>query len=249
MNQPKDLFSKQAAAYRQYRPEYPKELYEYILQHVKGRESAWDCGTGNGQVAVVLADYFQEVDATDISENQLKNAIEKENVYYLLTRAEHTHFDKDTFDLITVAQALHWFNFETFYQEVRRVAKPGAVLAVWGYGLFRVVPEIDKIIDDFYKNITGPYWDQERRYIDDQYKSIPFPFQQPEEGTKQFTIIKPWTIADLEGYLNTWSAVQHYIKERGESPVGALMDQIDGLWPAGEVKDVRFPVFMKLGLL
>ncbi|WP_224997299.1 class I SAM-dependent methyltransferase [Cesiribacter sp. SM1] len=246
MKQPKDLFSKQAAAYRQYRPEYPLELYDFILRHVKGRESAWDCGTGNGQVAAVLADYFQEVDATDISENQLKNAIDKDNVYYQVVRAEQTPFDKNTFDLITVAQAIHWFNFDAFYNEVRRVSKKGAVLAVWGYGLFRVDPEVDRIIDYFYKQTTGPYWDNERRYIDEEYRTIPFPFQ--EEGErKSFTISRQWTLAELEGFLKTWSAVQHYMKEKGENPVKALIEQVQSVWMPGEIKEVSFPVFMRLG--
>ncbi len=246
LKQPKDLYSKQAAGYRQYRPVYPLELYDYILRHVKGRESAWDCGTGNGQVAGALADYFQEVEATDISESQLKNAIDKDNVYYQLVRAEQTPFDKNTFDLITVAQAIHWFNFEAFYNEVRRVSKKGAVLAVWGYGLFRVNEEVDSIIDHFYKHTIGSYWDTERRFIDEEYKTIPFPF--PEEGEqKTFTISRQWTLEELEGFLKTWSAVQHYLKEKGDNPVKALIEQVQPVWKPGEIKEVSFPVFMRLG--
>ncbi|AHM63495.1 methylase involved in ubiquinone/menaquinone biosynthesis [Flammeovirgaceae bacterium 311] len=246
LKQPKDLFSRQAAAYRQYRPVYPPELYEFILRQVKDRESAWDCGTGNGQVAGVLSEYFQEVEATDISENQLRNAVEKHNVFYQLVRAENTYFDKNSFDLITVAQAIHWFNFEAFYNEVRRVAKKGAVLAVWGYGLFRINPEIDRMVNEFYTTTIGAYWDAERRYVDDEYRTIPFPF--PEEGEhKSFTISKQWTLAELEGYLNTWSAVQHYERERGENPVKALIEQVQSIWQAKEVKEVSFPVFMRLG--
>lgn len=246
LSQPKDLFSKQAAAYRKYRPEYPQELYDYVLRQVEGRESAWDCGTGNGQVAAVLADYFYEIEATDISENQLINAIEKTNVYYQLCQAEKTQFDDNTFDLITVAQAIHWFNFEKFYKEVRRVAKARAVIAVWGYGLFQVDPEVDALVDTFYRDVIGPYWDSERRYIDEEYGSIPFPFKEIE-GKKAFTIHKQWTLADLEGYLNTWSAVQKYIDARGENPVGALLESLQPIWPSSESRKVIFPVFLKLG--
>ena len=246
MRQPKDLFSKQAAAYRQYRPEYPQELYDHILKFVKERDSAWDCGTGNGQVAAVLADYFQEVEATDISQSQLKNAIEKENVFYQLCQAEKTHFDDNAFDLVTVAQAIHWFHFEAFYKEVRRVAKPKAVIAAWGYGLFRVNPEVDALVDSFYKNVIGPYWDSERRYIDDDYRSLPFPFREIGDK-KNFTIHKQWTRADLEGFLNTWSAVQKYIEVNGGNPVGTFLERLQPVWPAEASMEVKFPVFLKLG--
>jgi ubiquinone/menaquinone biosynthesis C-methylase UbiE len=246
VRKPKDLFSKQAAAYRQFRPEYPPKLYTLILKHVQGREAAWDCGTGNGQVAAVLADYFDEVEATDISVSQLKNAIEKENVYYQLCQSEKTHFDDNTFDLITVAQAAHWFHFEDFYKEVRRVAKSSAIIAIWGYGLFRVNPEIDALIDTFYSEVTGPYWDSERRYIDDEYRSLPFPFR--EIGTdNSFTILKTWTLADLEGFLNTWSAIQHYVEAKGENPIGRLLTKLKPHWPAEERREVSFPIFLKLG--
>lgn len=246
VRQPKDLFSKQAAAYRLYRPEYPKELYDQILTHVKGRESAWDCGTGNGQVAAVLAEYFQEVEATDISQNQLKNAIDKENLFYQLCQAEKTQFDDNAFDLITVAQAIHWFHFEDFYKEVRRVAKSEAVIAVWGYGLFRISPDVDALIDDFYHTVVGPFWDKERRYIDDEYRSLPFPFKEIGEK-KSFTIHKQWSLAELEGYLNTWSAVQKYIDAHGENPISPFIKRVQPLWGKGKSRDVEFPLFLKMG--
>ena len=242
----KDLFSKQAAEYRLYRPEYPQELYIHIMEQVEETEAAWDCGTGNGQVAAALSDFFEEVEATDISESQLRNAIEKYNVFYQLCRAEKTHFEDSTFDLITVAQAVHWFNFEGFYKEVRRVAKPRAVIAVWGYGLFQINPEIDALLHDFYKNVTGPYWDRERRHIDEEYKNIPFPFKQIG-GKKDFTIMKQWSLADLEGFLNTWSAVQKYLEVKDENPVTKFMQQLEKVWPEAETKEVKFPIFLKMG--
>src|SRR5947209_15554910 len=106
---PKDLFSSQADVYAKYRPTYPQELFDYILRFVKERESVWDCATGNGQAANVLANYFQTVEATDISEAQLKNAVKKENIYYQICPAERTPFADNSFDLITVATAYHWF--------------------------------------------------------------------------------------------------------------------------------------------
>lgn len=242
----KDLFSQQAEAYRKHRPVYPQALYDYILQEVKEREAAWDCGTGNGQVAAALAGYFQEIEATDISENQLKNAEEKANVFYQLCQAESTYFDEDTFDLITVAQAIHWFDFESFYTEVRRVAKPGAVIAIWGYGLFRINPQIDALVDDFYTNVTGPYWEHERTYIDEQYKTIPFPFNEIKVA-EHFSIEKEWSLDELRGFLNTWSSVQKYIKQKGKNPVDGFIESLKPLWPEEASYTAVFPIFLRMG--
>lgn len=244
----KDFFSKQAALYRLYRPTYPPELYQHILAQVNAREAAWDCGTGNGQVAAVLAEYFQEVEGTDISENQLKNAIEKPNIFYQLCQAERTHFDAESFDLITVAQAVHWFNFDAFYAEVRRVARPAAVLAVWGYGLFRIDAEVDKRVDDFYQRVVGPYWDPARHYIEEAYQTIPFPFNEIE-GNNSFTIHKRWSLAELEGFLNSWSAVQQYVQEQGQNPVRPFIESLKSVWGGESRKEVRFPIFLRMGRL
>ncbi|HEX6226203.1 MAG TPA: class I SAM-dependent methyltransferase, partial [Chryseolinea sp.] len=122
----KDLFSSHSKIYAAFRPTYPKALYEFIFQHVGGKNSAWDCATGNGQVAKYLSYYFDKVYATDISQQQLDQAAREENIFYSKTPAERTGFPDDQFDLITVAQALHWFDRDSFYSEALRVAKPNA---------------------------------------------------------------------------------------------------------------------------
>ena len=129
----KDLFSKQADLYARYRPTYPKQLYEYIFTFVKEKNTAWDCATGNGQAAVVLADYFTKVIASDISAAQIERAIPKKNIEYIVCPAESTPFEENTFDLVTVAQAYHWIKWKEFKKEVMRVCKPGAVIAAWMY--------------------------------------------------------------------------------------------------------------------
>src|SRR5688572_25795277 len=194
----KDNFSHQADAYAKYRPGYPPELFAFILDNVKGRETAWDCGTGNGQTAKELAQYFQKVEATDISQKQLDNAAQVPNINYSLQPAEQTNFPDDHFDLITVSQALHWFRFNEFYAEVRRVAKPGGWLAVWTYTRLPISPEIDELIgNEFYKKIVGEYWDRERRYVDENYMTIPFPLAEIE--CPRFSITLRWTIDELAG--------------------------------------------------
>lgn len=243
-NDMKDLFSQHAAGYAAFRPTYPEALYDFVLEHVKERHAAWDCGTGNGQVAGDLAKHFAKVFATDTSLKQLENAAPAPNIQYVQAPAESTAFPDNSFDLVTVGQAIHWFNIPAFCREAVRVAKPGAVMAVWGYGLLSVNEEIDRLIADFYRNIVGSYWDPERKLVDEHYRTIPFPFE--EIPAPSFSFSFQWTPAALQGYLTTWSAVQKYINDRGVNPVHKLMEEIMPLWK-GERMEVRFPLFLRCG--
>src|SRR3954471_16590893 len=153
---PKDLFSQQSSLYARYRPGYPRALYDHIFSRLNSLETAWDCATGNGQVASVLADHFKTVFATDQSEKQLREAIKKPNIIYSRQAAETTDFQDQSFDLVTVGQAYHWFSFPDFQREVKRVARPGALIAIWGYKLCTVNDKIaNDIILDFYNNVVG----------------------------------------------------------------------------------------------
>jgi len=242
-----DLFSGHASLYAAFRPTYPDALYEFIFRHLKDNSTAWDCATGNGQVAQYLAKHFKKVYGTDISQQQLDNAFTASNIEYSLSPAEKTSFKDHQFDLITVGQALHWFNREQFYEEVKRVGKPGSLLAVWGYALLYIEPGIDAITLDFYENIVGPYWDNARRLVEQEYKTIPFPFEEIE--TPSFSIDVRWTLQHLTGYLESWSATQKYMKANHTNPVPPLIERIKSLWPEGETKSVSFPVFLRLGRL
>src|SRR5258706_9304965 len=108
LNMSKDLFSDHARQYAAFRPVYPMELYDFIFQYVTRFENAWDAGTGNGQVARVLGQSFKNVFATDISAKQIENAVQSENIFYSV-QWEQTSFPPQTFDLICVSQAIHWF--------------------------------------------------------------------------------------------------------------------------------------------
>jgi ubiquinone/menaquinone biosynthesis C-methylase UbiE len=241
---PIDRFSGHAGLYAQFRIDYPDELYDSILKRVPNPRRAWDCATGNGQVAGALADRFEQVDATDISETQLLLAVRKPNISYQLSTAEQTPFDDHTFDLITVAQALHWFNVNAFHQEVRRVAKPNAVIAEWGYGLAQIADNLDPILLDFYRNRVGPYWDPQRKHIDAAYSTLPFPFANVEQPT--FEVRRSWTLDRFLNYLRTWSAVRQYIHENEDDPVGMLGEVLVKDWGEGE-REIVFPVFSRIG--
>ena len=236
----KDYFSTQSQAYAAFRPTYPDELYQFILRHVRNKSNAWDCATGNGQVAKQLAKYFTKVYATDISKQQLDHAIRKDNIVYSLGRAEKTGFHVHQFDLITVAQALHWFDREAFYEEVRRVCKPLGILAVWGYSMLTIEPVIDNLVLEFYNGTVGPYWDSARRLVEEEYRSIEFPFERIQSPA--FDIKVKWTLNQLAGYLSSWSATQNFITDKGYDPVEPFMKGVRRIWPEGE-KQVTFPIF------
>jgi SAM-dependent methyltransferase len=241
----KDNFSAQAKDYSTFRPTYPPEMIEYIVSFVKDKNTALDVATGNGQVAKELAKYFKQVYATDMSGKQIENAEKADNITYKVEQAEKTGFDDNQFDLITVAQAIHWFDFDAFYKEVKRLLKPGGIIAVLGYGLFQTNEHSHKILSHFYHDIVGPYWDAERCYLDENYETIPFPFDEFE--VKKFEANFNWSIEQLTGYLETWSAVQHYKKKNNaENPVDLIREELKESWEKSD-KQVTFPLLLRVG--
>lgn len=240
----KDNFSKQAESYARHRPGYPSDLISYLLGCVKGHACAWDCGTGNGQFATLLAPHFARVMATDISATQLSHAPQIANVQYICAPAGDELFEDASCDLITVAQAIHWFDFEAFYRQVNRVLKPGGILAVIGYGLVKVDPAVDKVVADLYHRVLKGYWDAERSYIDEHYMTIPFPFT--ELQAPRFESHYRWSCDDFLGYLGTWSAVQHYRDKNTSDPIALIREDLCKSWGQGE-KEVRFPILLRVG--
>jgi len=248
MQSPKDLFSSNAAFYARYRPLYPPELYRFILSHVKEKNAALDCGTGNGQCAAVLAEHFKEVEATDISQKQIANAASKPNLHYHVCPAEKTPFADNSFDLITCATAVHWFQFSEFFSEMKRVAKNNAVFACWAYNVLQTdKDELNKIIREFYWQTIHSYWDPERSHVDAEYKTIPFPFEEmPNPG---FTTQVEWDLDWLRGYFFTWSAVQHYIENNNADPINKLMKKIRSIFDENVKLKIYFPIFMRIGII
>jgi SAM-dependent methyltransferase len=243
----KDNFSRDSKAYATFRPAMPGELYQFIFKHVKTFGLAWDAGTGNGQTAVELAKVFKEVIATDISENQLSHATQMPNIIYRKEAAEHSSISEGSVDLITIAQAIHWFNFEGFYTEVRRVAKPGGVIAAFTYSLFEVDDkEVNDLVQHFYWNETQPYWDAERKLVDEFYSTIPFPFA--EITAPAFSMEYKWNIQQILGYMNTWSATLHYQRQTGKNMVGELLKaKMEAITSQGTELRVKFPIHLRIG--
>lgn len=240
-----DLFSEQADYYARYRPIYPDELYDFIFDHLQEKRYAWDCGTGSGQVAVYLSDHFQKVCASDISSRQMEHAEQKKNIEYHNVPAEDSGFPADYFDLITVAQAIHWFDFDRFYDEVRRTASENALLAVFGYGRITINPEVDPVIHQFYEDAFSKDFKEIRNYVNSEYQTIPFPFT--EIPSPSFAINLEWTANDLEGFFNSWSAVQKLKTQHNSNPVPEIMQKVIGDLTSGNSFEVKFPVFLRLG--
>jgi len=244
----KDHFSARADAYTRYRPTYPPALFSWLAGLVDRRELAWDCGCGNGQAALGLAPHFERVIGTDPSEQQIANAVPHERIRYAVTAAEKSGLDPASVDLVVVAQALHWFDFPRFYAEVRRVVRPGGVLAAITYGEVRVAGEADAVVSRFYHETIGPYWPPERRHVDEGYRSIPFLF--PEIAAPPFAMEGEWTLKHLLGYLGTWSAVKEYERTTGADPLAAVASELAAAWgdPQRPLR-VSWPLALRVGRL
>lgn len=242
----KDHFSDHASEYATARPGYPPALFTYLAALPARRGLAWDCGTGNGQAAGQLAEHFVRVIATDASAEQLAHAPPHPRVEYRRAPAEASGLEAGSVDLVTAAQALHWFDFERFYAEVRRVLAAGGALAVWTYKLLSVTPEVDRILVPFATGTVGPCWPPERRYVDEEYRTLPFPFA--EEPAPRFTQVERWDLGRLLGYVATWSAVKRYAKRHGEDPLPALARGLAEAWGnPDQVREVALPIYLRVG--
>lgn len=239
-----DLFSKQAATYQKHRPASPPALFEYLAGLINEHQLAWDCGTGNGQAAIGLADYFEKVYATDPSEQQINHAIAHPGIIYKIERAELCGLADKSTDLVTVANALHWFDFPKFYAEVKRVLKPGGVIAAWTYGHTTIEPGIDTLLKHYHDNVVGEFWQDENRLIDKNYSTIPFPFE--EISSPPFSTHKILSMDDFIGLMRSWSATQKYIDAYKADPIQQVMKELRDIWKT-ESKTARWDLILKVG--
>lgn len=241
-----DHFSKVATNYASFRPSYPDELFDWLASVAPQRRLAWDCGAGSGQATIALAARFERVLGTDISAAQLASAPALPNVEYRVAPAEDSGLQTGSIDLITVAQALHWFDLPKFYAEVRRVLRPRGVIAVWGYNRLAIAhPGIQQMVDRFYEKKIGPYWPAERLHVENGYRDLPFPFERI--SSPGFSLHKNWSRTQLLGYLRSWSATGRFKAANGYDPVDALAEEIAPHWPEGKSYRVEWPLFMHVG--
>jgi SAM-dependent methyltransferase len=243
----KDHFSGHAATYAAYRPTYPPRLFAWLAGLVVERRLAWDAGTGSGQAAVALADHFQRVIATDASASQLAYAVAHPRVEYRVAPAEASGLAAESIDLVTVAQALHWFDIPAFFAEVRRVLATGGVLAVWCYGDPTLDhPLLDDVLRRYNRGTVEQYWPPERDLVLDEYRAVPFPFD--DMASPPFSLEASWSLPELMGYLRSWSATNRYVKAHGLDPVVDVESQMRAAWGSPETTHViRWPVTLRVG--
>ena len=242
----KDHFSGHAADYRVFRPTYPPALFAFLADIAPGRTLCWDCGTGSGQAAVALADHFGRVFATDASAEQVRQAEPHPRVEYAVAPAERCPLPDGSADLVTVAQALHWFDHDRFYAEVRRVGRPGGLLAAWAYDFHSVGPDMDPVLDRLQAEFVGSYWPPERHWVRDGYRTLPFPF--PAVPAPAFELTAEWNLSQLVGYMNTWSAVKRFEQANGFNPLDRLAGELAAVWgdPAA-TRTVRWAMPLRVG--
>jgi SAM-dependent methyltransferase len=243
-----ELFSTVAREYANFRPGYPAELFAWLARVAPAHGAVWDCGCGSGQASVALAEHFSVVHATDVAPEQVAAAKPHPRVRYSVAPAEHCGLGDATVDVITVAQALHWFDVEAFYAEARRVGRPGGLLAVWNYPRPEFVdPELDRRFLDFYRDVVGPYWPPERRHIEANYQTLPFPFE--ELPHPEFGLALVWNLDQVAGYVSSWSATARYRKAEGRDPVPQLRQALQPVWPAAGTAAVRMPIGLRAARL
>ncbi len=242
----KDNFSTQSKAYAVHRPLYPENLFRYLVGECRERKLAWDVGSGNGQAARKLALHFDRVYATDASSAQIVNAAPLANISYAVANEQAPELKQRSVDLITVAQALHWFDLDVFYAEAERVLTRYGLLACWSYKLFRINSEVDREINSLYTDILGSYWDPERRLVDTGYRTLSFPFR--ELRAPRFEMKASWNFDNMLGFLGSWSAVAHYKKREGSNPIAENAERLKAVWgDPQEMKEVRWTLSIRVG--
>ncbi len=242
----KEHFSAQAAAYAKFRPSYPQELFDYLGSIAPSRKIAWDCGTGNGQAAIGLASVFGRVIATDASEKQIANAQPHERVEYRVASAENSGIKSPTVDLIMVAQALHWFDLDCFYDEARRMLKPNGVLTASAYNLLRIESAIDEIVNRYYYEVVGPFWPPERQLVEN-FADLPFALREIEP--RKFEMTAQWNLDHLVGCFRTWSSTQRFVAAKGSDPLQEIDDDLRNAWgDPQQTRNVMWSLILRVGI-
>lgn len=241
----KDHFSGHASRYRTFRPTYPRVLADFLADLVPRRRLAWEAGCGSGQFTRLLSSRFDRVVATDASAEQLAYAAALPNVAYRCTPAEASGLDGAVVDLAVAAQAVHWFDLEAYYGEIRRVCRQRSVVALITYNLLRIDDAIDRVVGNFYERRLAVHWPPERRLVEEGYRSIPFPFDEIEPPSLE--IEEEWTLEQTLGYIESWSGVQSLVRSEGSDALEALRRELAESWGEVRTRTIRWPLALRVG--
>lgn len=245
-----DRFSYRAERYARVRPAYPDLLLQWLRSKTVRGERCWDVGTGSGQVAGLAASYYEQVYATDVSSAQLSQAVATRGVTYAVESAERSSLPDHSVDAVLVGAAAHWFDLPAFYTEVRRVCRPGGLLALFSYGTRPAgQPALQAVIDRYVRAVLAPWWSDRLAMVESAYQTVAFPFR--EYRLPPFSAV---TVCDLQGFeelLSTWSAAQLMARETGEDPLESVRSELHQAWgdpaQAGEERMIRWPIFARVG--
>ena len=242
----RNWFEQGGKQYAQFRPEYPSELAAFLATVSPDLGIAVDVGCGNGQLTNQLAGHFAQVFGIDPSADQLANAVPGNNISYVCASAEILPIENNRASLVVAAQAAHWFDLPSFYGEVRRISVPRATVALVSYGVLSLDGDINQRFEDFYLKEIGPYWPAERKLVDSGYADLIFPFN--EMKAPSMSIQKAWTLAELLGYIGTWSAVKQ-LRETGQTMLlEKFAADMTVLWGAADTRrEIRWPINMRIG--
>jgi SAM-dependent methyltransferase len=241
-----DHFSGVSSGYAEFRPRYPRTLYEFIASVAPNHDRVWDCGAGSGQASLDLAESFGHVVASDLSGAQVAHGPTHQRISWVVGAAEAAPIAKKSVDAVTVAQALHWFDHARFYGEVRRVSVPGAAVVAWTYMPSKMEGEAGAIHDRLMFETLRGYWPAERRHVDTGYRSIPFPFERIDAPVLRLD--ESWPLAQVTGYMRTWSATARYRKQHGVDPVVDVERDLRGIWgDPEERRAITWPLVVLAG--
>ena len=241
-----DHFSGHAGDYAKFRPRYPVEVFQWIAAKASRSDAVWDCGTGNGQAAVALADHFDRVFATDPSQEQIDHASPHRRVTYATASAEESGLENQSVDAVVIAQAIHWFDHGRFYREVRRVSRPGAVIVASGYARpYFATVGLNSAFEAF-ATIVEDDWPAERAHVEACYQTIDFPFERI--AVPEIEIGFDWPLEGLLGYLGTWSACRRHLARTGVDAVAVSRDAFTRVWgDPTATKRVSWPLLLMAG--
>ena len=240
------LFSDKSDLYESARPTYPIELYDYLFSISPSNKLVWDCACGSGQAAIGLADRFDHVYASDISKEQIENAKQHQKIEYVVAPSEKCALGNDSCDLITVAQALHWFDYGAFWPEALRVLKPGGIFSAWGYSWPILKEELDTVFKTDILKVVEPYWAQQNKLIWNHYKNVDFPFEELE-APKQVMEIH-WNLDEFFNFIHTFSATRRCIDDIGNSFFEQAYAKAKKVWGNPETrKTIAFDFVLYVG--